>query len=65
MEISSVRTTITEVRGRNMGNNLEPFTRPEAKMTTFFQNYQFDRGGSRIPVRTSTEPLSGSGSEHG
>lgn len=60
MEVCSVRTRIAEVRENNAENNLKPFTCPQAKMTTFFQDYQFDRGTNRIPIRTSRGSISGS-----
>lgn len=48
MEICSVKTRIAEVRGNNTENNLKPFTCPEAKRTTFSQDYQVDMGTNRI-----------------
>lgn len=50
MEICSVRTKIAAGRGRNAGKNLK-ITCPEAMMTMFFQNFQFDMGDNRIPVQ--------------
>lgn len=50
MEICSVRTRIAGRRGRNAGENLK-VTRPEAVMTMFFQNFQFDMGSNRIPIQ--------------